>query len=310
MRKLYYKMPLASKKGMWGVIFTLPWILGFLLFFARPFVETIQYSFSEIGLRFDGIDIAFIGLANYVEAFTVDLHFNNFMIGLLWPNLAFVAIVVIFSLLAAILINGKYPGRSIIRTIFFLPIIMGANLAVATMVGDDIVTQTITSDMEFGGFGGFFGEIVLITMFQTGIPEGMATFVLVALGRIFEVLARSGVPILIFLAGLQAIPASLYEVAKVEGCTMYESFWKVTLPMISPMVLLSTVFTVVDMFTLHSIVGPPVGQTVFLQRIHFIAFTDMNYGLAAAMSMVYILLCLLIIGVVTFVMNKVVFYYD
>lgn len=303
----YYRMTLSQKRGLWGVIFLSPWLFGFLAFFLRPFWDTVRFAFSNVEISLGHIEMTFVGLDNFRRAFTVDIFFNQLMITLAFPALAMVAVVVIFSLLAAILINGKYPGRSVVRTIFFIPIIMGANIATASMVGEDNITQALMGGAANVHIGG--GDFFLQTLQATGLPVELTTFVNNAVNGIFEVLSQAGVPVLIFLAGLQSIPSSLYEVAKIEGCTAYESFWKVTLPMISPMILLSTVYTIIDLFSRH---GTTVSgsEVTFFGRINLIGFSQGNFGLASSMVLVYIAACLLIIGLVTFVMSKVVFYYD
>ena len=306
---------LRNKQGIWGIIFLLPWILGFLLFFARPMWETIIYSFSEVNITHYGIETSFLGLENFRRALFVDQHFNMYMITLAFPTLAVVAIVVIFSLLAAILINGKYRGRGIVRAVFFIPIIMGANIAVAVVAGGDAVSQAAGMAMGFGGFSQYF---LIETLAGTGMPPALISYVLQALSEIFSVLAQSGVPILIFLAGLQSIPTSMYEVAKIEGSTQYETFWKVTLPMISPMILLSTVYTITDLFRRHSMTGPFIPRVVtdgspvlLLEYIRYTGFgTPNDFGLASAMAAMYIVASLIVIVVVTLVMSKAVFYYD
>ena len=311
----FKRLTLQQRRGIWGFIFLLPWILGFFMFFFRPFAETVRYAFSTVELTPYGIEIEFLGFDNFVRAFTIDPHFFMYMYTLAFPSLVMVAIVVIFSLLAAILINGKYFGRSLVRTVFFIPIIMGANIAQVIVAGDDVVTQATVGDL---GFGGFTADFFIFTLIATGMPIGLVMFVIGAIAQIFQVLAQSGVPILIFLAGLQSIPPSMYEVAKVEGSTAYETFFKVTLPMISPMILISTIYTVTDLFRRHSMSGVPIagvalgtGQTPLLEYIRFISFGAFgSFGLASAMAASYIIACLLVIVAITFVMSKAVFYYE
>jgi ABC-type sugar transport system permease subunit len=301
----YYRMTLSQKRGLWGLIFLTPWLVGFLAFFMRPFVQTVRFAFSTVEIGLGQINTEFIGWANFRHAFNVDIAFRQLMITLAFPAMGMVAVVVIFSLLAAILINGKYPGRSVVRTIFFIPIIMGASIATSRMVGDDQVTELLSAGVGFGGFGGSF---FFQTLQATGLPMELTTFVNNAVTGIFGVLSQAGVPVLIFLAGLQSIPPSLYEVATIEGTTKYEAFWKVTLPMISPMILLSTVYTIIDLFSRHQTTVD--GTThVFFTRINTIGFGG-NFGVASAMVLVYIVACLLIIGLVTYLFSKVVFYYD
>jgi len=310
------RVSLKHKQGVWGFLFLLPWLLGFLLFFARPTWETLVYAFSEVDVTFYGVTTTFVGLENFRRALFIDQFFNMYMITLAFPTLIMVAIVVIFSLLAAILINGKYRGRGIVRAVFFIPIIMGANIAVAVVAGDDVVSQAAGMGTAFGGFSQYF---LIEALANTGMPPAIIHYVLRALSEIFNVLAQSGVPILIFLAGLQSIPPSMYEVAKIEGSTQYETFWKVTLPMISPMILLSTVYTITDLFRRHSMVGPfiprvaidSVTPVLLLDYIRYIGFgTESNMGLAGAMAAMYIVASLVVIIVITWVMSKAVFYYD
>ena len=306
---------LRQKQGIWGFLFLLPWFLGFLLFFARPLWDTVRYAFSEVVIGHYGVETTFLGLQNFHRALTIDQHFNMYMITLAFPTLIIVLIVVIFSLLAAILINGKYFGRGIVRAVFFIPIIMGANIAVAVVAGDDVVSQAAAMGAGFGGFSQYF---LIETLVSTGMPPALVAWVLQALSQIFAVLAQSGVPILIFLAGLQSIPPSMYEVAKIEGSTQYETFWKVTLPMISPMILLSTVYTITDLFRRHSMSGVVIPRVtmgeqpaLLLEYIRYTGFgTASDFGLASAMAAMYIIASLVVIVVVTLVMSKAVFYYD
>ena len=312
----YYRMSLSSKRGLWGLVFLSPWLFGFLAFFLRPFWDTVKFAFSTVEISLGAADTTFIGFENFRWALTVDPVFNQLILTLVFA-LGMVAVVIIFSLLAAMLINGKYPGRSVVRTIFFIPIIMGGSIAIASIVGEDQVTMAL--GMGLGGFGGFTGGFFLQTLQATGLPVELTGFVNNAINQIFTVLSQAGVPVLIFLAGLQSIPTSLYEVATIEGSTSYESFWKVTLPMISPMILLSTVYTIIDLFMRHRAfvdgtehaLFQTLGRTALLSgRINTIAFTQNNFGLASAMVLIYMIVCLLIIAIISKLISRVVFYYD
>jgi len=175
------------------------------------------------------------------------------------------------------------------------------------MVGDD----ELTAATGFFGFSGVSGDFFLAALAATGLPADITNYVNLAITGIFDVLANAGVPVLIFLAGLQSIPASLYEVAKIEGSTAYESFWKVTLPMISPMILLSTVYTVVEQFNRHRLpdAGLPA-QGTFLGRIQVIGTNQGNIGMASAQVTIFVLATMLIIGLLKWIISKGVFYYD
>lgn len=301
----YYRLTLEKKRAMWGVIFLLPWILGFLLFFLGPLYETITYSFAEVTTSSAGVEKVYNGFENMRRAFTVDPYFNQFLITMASVQLPRVLIVIIFSMLAAILVNGKYPGRGTVRAIFFIPIIMGTNIAASTIVGNDPISLETAGPM----FGGFSVELFYDVLSQTGLPSNMTAIVTGAVTGIFEILGNSGVPVLIFLAGLQSISPSLYEVAKIEGSSAYESFWKVTLPMLSPMVLLSTVYTIIDAFSRHSIMANG-REMPFLSYVRDSIMANGNYGLASAMVLIYMLATVLIVSLFSAVISRMVFYYD
>jgi len=303
----YYHLGLARKKALWGIVFLLPWLSGFLVFFLKPLVESIIYSFNEVKVVSEGgVTKTFVGLDNYVEAFTVDTRFNRLMLTMLQKTFPQVLVVIIFSMLVAVLINGKYPGRSIARTIFLIPIIMVTDIANATLVGSDVISQEIASSSGIVEFGTRF---ILDVLSGTGLPTFITAFVSAAVNNIFEVLANSGVPTLVFLAGLQTISPSLYEVATIEGATTYETFWKVTLPMLSPMVLVSTVYSIIDGFFRHTtmISGRTYG---IIRYMYDVAFSQAKYGLSAAMTTVYMLVSVIIVCLVSFLISRVVFYYD
>jgi ABC-type sugar transport system permease subunit len=300
------KRGLAVNTARWGVIFLLPWMAGALMFFLAPLVTSLWYSFNRVTLSGEGLTMQFNGLANYTRAFQTDPMFNRLLITMFIESLPRVFIVVVFSLLAAILLNGKYPLRNVARTIFFIPIIMGTSIATAHIIGTDSVSMEIsgmTGSMAFGSE--FFIEI----LYGTGLPIEIVGYVSSAVSGIFSILAISGVPTLIFLAGLQSISPSLYEVARIEGATQYESFWKVTLPMISPMIVLCSVYSIIDAFTRHFtyIEGTKI---VFLERLHEVAFRQNLFGLSAAMAALYMAANVLVILPVSYFMSKKVFYYD
>lgn len=301
-----YKLSLSGKKAIWGIVFLLPWLLGFLLFFLRPLVESVYYSLNNVKITDTGIQMEYIGWENYIRAFTIDPIFNRLVITMVISALPQVLIIVIFSIIAAILIHGKYPGRSLARTIFFIPIIMGVEIARTSLIGTDLLSQEVVGSR---GIEAFSSRIVIDVLFHTGLPTEIVGYVSGAINNIFFVLANSGVPTLIFLAGLQTISPSLYEVAKIEGASAHETFWKVTLPMLSPMILVSTVYSIIDRFFKHAtmIDGTNYGM---IDRIYNIAFGQANYGLSAAMAIVYMLVTVLVVTIVSYLISRVVFYYD
>lgn len=133
-----------------------------------------------------------------------------------------------------------------------------------------------------------------------GVPEVVIEYISGAVGRISDIINASGVQIIIFIAALQSIPGSMYEVAKIEGATTYETFWKVTFPMVMPHIITNVVYTVVDSFADSDVVD----------LAYKTAFTDNNYGLSSVMSLVSTVVTCLILVIVCRFIQKRTFYYN
>ncbi|MBE5951637.1 MAG: sugar ABC transporter permease [Lachnospiraceae bacterium] len=292
------KMKYKNKRKLNGFLYTLPWIIGFIMFFAVPIVNTIIWSFSNVGVKeTGGMELSPNGVMNYISLFTEQVTTDKQTFLQLFTdenvNLFINApIIIIFSLFLAILANMNFKGRGFVRVIFFLPIVLGL----------DVITEMIT--VTTGGD--------LVAMRGTGIfSQGMAARLLIQytsldldiiltvtsfVDNIFDLMSQAGVQVLIYLAGLQSISPSLYEVAKIEGATTYETFWKVTLPMIGNISVFVIVYTIVDIF-----LSSPIAEEVYA-----FAFQKSKIGVASALSVVYMLNVLLILLLVLFISRKAV----
>ncbi len=292
----YYRLPFPKKMAMWGVIFLLPWILGFFLFFISPMIQVVIYSFNKIEIRpSGGLSYVFVGLDNFRQALTVDAQFNRMLVDTLGEARLYTPLIIIFSLLCAILLNGKFFGRTLARAIFFIPIVMGTGLLLERV--SSVSSAMMAESQQTSLYG---AAIIYELLFSLGVGREIVMYIHDAVNNIFEIVSLSGIQILIFLGALQGISPSLYEVAKIEGATGYETFWRVTVVMVSPMVLTCMVYTLADLFMRSDV----------MTRIYDVAFRTGNYGLSAAMSCVYLVANLLVIGAAVKLMSKVVFYYD
>lgn len=292
----YYRLPFGRKMGLWGVIFLLPWLIGFFLFFLKPMLQVFAFSFEDVSIiPTGGLSREGVGLANYIQALTVDVTFNKLLVSTLIEAVLYTPLVIIFSLLCAILLNGKFFGRSVARAIFFIPIIMATGLMLER--AGNVTAMMAAEAQEERVYG---AAIVSELLFSLGVGEQVITYLTDAVSNIFEIVSLSGIQILIFLAALQGISPSLYEVAHIEGATAYEMFWKVTVVMVSPMILTCTIYTLSDLFMRSDI----------MDKLYTTAFRFSEYGLSAAMSVVYMLVNLMVIGIAGYFVSKVVFYYD
>lgn len=296
-------MSLKRRRMVYGYIFIAPWLIGFTAFFLRSLVTTIVFSFHQ--LKIDpavGYTLEWSGWFNYIYALTEHADYNRILVESLQDIVIDVPLIIFFSLFIAILLNQKFRGRTVIRAIFFLPVIlMSPGIVQALSSAMDMMSGGIsTVPQEMQNTEGFSARYLIRTFIELGFPAGLLDYVEDAVNRVYDMVKASGVQILIFLAALQSIPGSLYEVAKIEGATAYESFWKVTLPMVSPLILTNVVYTIVDYFVVSEVVDVS----------YVTAFTNLNFGLSATMSIISTLMVSLILLVSGYLISRKVFYYN
>lgn len=285
----------ARRNEKWGFILLAPWMVGVVLFLLYPLIQVVIYSFSSIKLDLTGIQQSFVGIKNYVYLFKEHATFYQVLLTTFAEVIPDSIIIVFFALFAAILLNGEYKGRTIARVIFFLPIIMATDLISVELATTGVAMDTSTGDSASGMM--FLADFIIN---NTGLPKELISTILGIVGGVFDTIKLSGVQTLIFLAGLQAINPSLYEVAKIEGATGYETFCKVTIPMISPMILICAVYTITDALTRAEIVD----------LIHMTGFKYAEYGQSSAMSVIFLVAGLALVGITAWLIGKKVYYSD
>ena len=290
------KLSYNTKRKLLGFTFLIPFLLGFFMFFAKPLFETFKYSFNKITIDEVG-NMVFTsnGIQNYIDLFTTEVSSANTQVlrVLMDENtnmLINVPLITLLSLFLALLANRQFKGRAIVRMIFFLPIILGLEVVTDMM--------TITTGTDTLQTGGLFAESFVARMLvrYTAIPMTYLNPIIEFVGNIFNVISRSGVQTLVFLAALQSISPSMYEVAKIEGATGYETFWKVTIPSILHIVVFVVIYTIVDVFLTSQIA----------QEAYHFAFESSKIGIGSALSVVYIFNVLIVLGVVLLFTRKVV----
>lgn len=291
------KLTYIQKRKINAYILLSPWIIGFILFFLVPLVNTIIYSFSDVGVgEQGGIVITFTGFKNYYELFMkeVSSESQQFLRVFLDENIGIFTntpMIVIFSLFCAIIANREFVGRGVVRVIFFLPIVIGLKVFVnlsAASVGGDMTTASVSAfDIQ---------QIYVILMRYTFFSKDVCVFIATMAMNVFNLISQAGVQTLIYLAGLQGIGKSHYEVADIEGATAYETFWKVTLPMLANVTLFNIIYTFIDLFLLSNISN----------EIYKFAFERNSIGVGSALSIVYMLNVLLDLGIFMVILTKVV----
>lgn len=222
--------------------FILPWVIGLVLFFAIPIIQSVFYSFSTISINSSGIHPEFTGLKNYKYLLFENRNYTNLLRESVIKVLYSVPVVIALSMVLAILLNQKFRGRTFYRALFFVPVIIvsGAVLPYLQInnltTGSTSVNETVLSNM--------FSPDDIVAMLN--LPVKVGEYVTYILSAIFELLWNCGIQIVLFIAGLQSIPQSFYEASWVEGATKWEEFWFITFPMLSEVTILVGVFTIVD----------------------------------------------------------------
>lgn len=252
----------------YGYLFILPWLVGVCVFFLYSMVESLRFSFNTIVLS-GGVTLQPLPnlFDNYASVFVKEINFPvtlaNFALGLVLQ----LPIIISFSLIIALMLNSKIVARSAFRMIFFLPVIIATGPVMAQLTAQGVSSVPMVS------------QNTLISILQ-GLPE----FIFEPINNLFSslilILWNSGIQILIFLAGLQKVPATLYEAAKIDGASGWESFWKITLPTVKPMILLNAIYTIVTLAT--------GGDNALIQLIYDVSYAaTKGYSYGAAMSWIY-----------------------
>ncbi|PZT54735.1 carbohydrate ABC transporter permease [Paenibacillus silvae] len=295
----FKKLSLEQKNRYYGLYFILPWFLGFLFLFMVPLISSFRYSLSNLQVSNEGFSLEFIGLANFREALFSHESYVRMLTESVLNIVVNTPLIIIFSLFFAVILNQKFHGRVLARAIFFLPVILASGI-IASIENGDLMQSVVRSanDMTGGGLSVMKNLDLTIMLLESGMSPILVEYLTGAVSRIYEIVGQSGVQILIFLAGLQSISPSLYEAAKIEGSTGYEAFWKITFPMLSPLILTNLVYTIVDSFIRD--------QTSRL--VVDTAFKSFNFGLSAAMSWIYFAVIALILWVTTAIVSRKVFY--
>lgn len=290
-RKLSYE----KKKRRYGYLFIAPWFIGFVFLFLLPILQSIRYSISDIRLV-NGLSIKFAGLSYYEKALVKDAEFLPRLGEALSDMLYQVPLVLVFSLAIAFVLNGKFRGATFFKSVFFLPVIVASGVVI-TIVQGDAFAQVMNNAQAASSM--YRATSITAVLLDMGLDAQLVSSLEVITGNIFNLTWKSGIQILIFIAAFKSVPGGLYEASTIEGATAWETFWKITFPLISPMILTNLIYTIVDTFTDYS---NPVIQYVATNS------QKVELSFSAAMSWIYFAIVGTIMAVVYIIVNRKVFY--
>lgn len=270
------------RKDLVGLIYVLPWLIGFLLFKLYPFVMSFIYSFTDFSMLKAP---KFVGLSNYIHIFTKDELFFKSLLNTIKYVVITVPLKISFALFVAIILNMKVKGINLFRTIYYLPSIFGGSVAISVLWRFLFMQDGIVN--KFLGFFGIQGPSWL------GDPN-VAIFT-VGLLAVWQF----GSSMVLFLARLKEIPAELYEAALVDGAPRFKMFTRITLPMVSPILFFNLVMQMINAF--QEFTGPyvitgggPLNATYLLSmQIYDNAFKYFRMGYASALSWIQFVLIII-----------------
>lgn len=280
-----------------GIAFISPWIIGFLVFCLSPLIQSLIYTFHNLRITENNFEMTFLGLDNYKYLFLSDPDYTKTLVSSL-SDLAYqVPTIMVFSLIVALVLNQKFRGKTVARAIFFLPVIIASGVVIDILNGDAMSELIMSGEKTSSLFQVSAFETLL---YELGLSQQLIEFVVSVSNNIFSLSWQSGIQILLFLAGLQTVPPQLYEASSIDGCTAWESFWKITFPMITPVLIINLVYTITDSFTSYT------NKTMVMILE---SGKDLKFAISSTMAWVYFVVILVIVGIVYKIADKRVVYY-
>jgi ABC-type sugar transport system permease subunit len=270
-----------QRESLTGYAFISIWLVGFIFLTMIPLIESFVYSLNRITIvGGEGIRLTMVGFANYINVFTTDLTFLSRLQDFVLEMVLFVPVMNILAIMIAILLNRQFKFRGFFRAIFFLPVIITSGPVIAELLRQG--AGTIPSISESG----------FLDILANLLPDFLNAPLQSLFSQIIFMLWFSGVQVVLYLAGLQKLDQSMYEAAQIDGANVWESFWKITLPSLKPMIVVSSIYTIV---TLATFANNPI--IVWISNVMF--NPNFGYGYAAALAWIYFLVIALMLLVTT-----------
>ena len=266
-----------------GYFFMAPWILGFVVFTLIPFVTTIVLSFCSVSSTIRGYEITYIGTENYYTAFFRNTEFVPALLSFLGMVIPYTFIIIVVSFILAYLLNKIKAGRTAMRIIYFLPIIILSGPVMSQIL--DSADEAIALSQ---GVSEVYRNIWIFRILYSYSPS-LALFLEEIFDQLSMILWFTGIPIVLFISTMQRINGSLYEAARIDGANEWQILWKVTVPMAKPTALVASIFTIVqlgayDTSDIYSLIKTATNNTAS------------GLGYAATYAWLYGIMVLLVIG--------------
>ena len=294
MSKLKKGRGIEELKARYGLMFILPWIIGLIMFFFYPLIQSIIYSFSDVVVSPGNVQTTWVGLKHYNEILNVDKDYTTQLTAALTSILYSLPIILVLSLILAMMLNQKFRGRIFFRSLYFLPVIIatGQVIKIVFSMSDDSLS-------EMGVSGGMAAGMISVEDItgMLDIGDDIAKFITTTINDIFNLIWSCGIQIVLYLSGLQSIPATLYEASRVEGATKWEEFWFISFPMLSRITLLVGVFTMVELFIDEKL--------ALIERVYGSMLAS-EYDKPSAMIWLYFGIICVVMGLIILLYNRLI----
>lgn len=301
MKKRIKRSGLKKRNAIAGYLFILPFIVGFLAFMVKPLIHSFYMSFCKVQLGPGYVNTVYSGLTNYIKAFSIDPDFNRMLVEEISRMCLYTVSIIVFSFFVALVLNQKFKGRAFVRAVFFLPVILSSGVMLK-VESDIMLSFGVMEEIAKANNGAGVTTALQSILMTAGIGGSLFEMVFQVVDRIYDIAIASGIQIVIFLSGLQTISQSMYEAAAIEGCTSWESLWKITFPMISPLLLVNWIYTIVD-FCMRS-------DNKVMEKVSETMIVRLDYGFSSAMAWAYFGIIIVIVAVSSYIISKGVYYYE
>jgi len=298
-------LTLEGKNAVAGYLFILPFLIGFLMFMFFPILESLRMVFSAVNIdlgRFR-FSMKFSGLENLHRVLMIDPEFNRLLVEETGRMFLIVPSIIIFSLFIALILNQEFKARGAVRAIFFLPVILSSGVMIGLETNNSLLSSMAEIIKQSNSMkSSITGVLEKILAGEGGYTGDFMKYIFNIVNQIYDIAMASGIQIIIFLSALQTIPSSVFEAAKIEGATGWECFWKITFPMVSPLILVNIVYSVVD-YLIRT-------DNRVMEKIQITMMQRMEFGFSTAMAWIYFLVVIIAIGIAMALISRRVYYYE
>ena len=297
-------LTLEGKNARAGLLFILPFLIGFVSFMFFPILESLRMVFSRVNIDVVnyGFKMEYTGLENLQRVLTIDPEFNRMLAEEILRMVLIVPAVIIFSLFVALILNQEFKGRGFVRAVFFLPVILSSGIMIGLETNNSLLNSMSEIIRDSNQLKTSITGVLENILATEGAASKFMKYIFRIVNQIYSIAMASGIQIIIFLSALQTIPPSMFEAAKIEGATSWECFWKITFPMVSSLILVNVVYSVVDYFIRT--------DNRVMDKIYLALVRRLEFGFSTAMAWIYFLAVMLIIGISVSLISKKVYYYE